>query len=118
MERIKLLTPDERKRVSHVTQRVNNYFSIKTMYERKKQDVENKSVLGGVQFFYKYDTREDGIVENVTLCWDIHPSEWNNELIIQEIDRLEIDLQQKLYERNAEERDEAFGFNPNFNPFL
>ena len=118
MERLKIISPEEQERFSSITNRVNVLLSKKTMYEKRRQDEFNKTKLGGVTFFYKFDFREDGHVTNVTLCWDVHAKDWDNELILAEIDKEELEIEHSIYDKRLNETDEAFGPNPSFgNPF-
>lgn len=112
MEKLKILSADEQKRVSHITRTVNDFLSKKAMLEKKKQDETNKSTLGGVNFFYKFNKRDDGWVESVVLCWDVHPKDWDEELILNDIKMKIIDIEKQLYINNVEQGNEAFGSKP------
>jgi len=102
MEQVKLLTAEQSKKVSHITLLVNNFLSKKAMYEQKRQDKNNRTSLGGVSFFYQFD-EENGIVRNVTLCWDTSPEEWDEAAMINEITEQEqyIDKRWELGQANS-----------------
>jgi len=111
METIRVLSEDERNRISHITKIVNHFLSKKTLFERRIQDENNRTTLGGVSFFYKFDKDQSGNVKNVTLVWDVHPKDWEDSLILEDI------RTQEAYMDKAQETGEAFGSNPHYNPF-
>ena len=53
----------------------------KAIHERRRQDANNKTNLGGVNFFFNIDENE----KQTYLCWDVKPDEWDESKIIEDM---------------------------------
>lgn len=54
----------------------------KTMFEKREHDENNRLILGGVGFFFKEHH------EQYYLCYDKHPSRWNETFINEDIEAI------------------------------
>jgi len=68
------------KNISSILISVYNLLSEKAMFEMMAQDELNKTVLGGVGFFFKKND------DTSYLCYDKHPKYWNETHIKRDIE--------------------------------
>lgn len=64
---------------------VYQLLSEKALFEMKPQDVNNKTVLGGVGFFF-HVPEEDRPDDQAMICYDKHHKWWNEKLIMLDIE--------------------------------
>lgn len=70
-------------------QDLSDYISVflcrKAMVEYRRQDLTNPTLLAGVKFWFQIDPSNLSTI----LCYDKHPTEWNIDTILKEINDLE-----------------------------
>lgn len=71
---------DDMKQVSPIIKSVYMLLCEKAMFEMKEQNEMNKTVLGGVGFFFKNDNTQQYI------CYDKHPNNWNEQKIMEDLE--------------------------------
>lgn len=72
---------EELKDISPILMSVYQFLGEKAMFEMKPQDENNRTVLGGVGFFFKEHNKE------YMLCYDKHPKYWNETEINEDIEQ-------------------------------
>lgn len=61
------------------------FLSRKAMVEYRRQDLTNPTTLASVKFWFQIDPNSGSTI----LCYDKHPTEWNIDAILKEINDME-----------------------------
>lgn len=80
--KMKVLSEKDAEQLSPILMTVNQLLVEKCMFEKRPQDETNKTILGGVGFFFK---ERDG---KYYLCYDKHPKFWNDLYIKEDIEQI------------------------------
>jgi hypothetical protein len=72
---------------------IATFLCRKGMLEKIRQDLHNPTVLGGVKFWFQIDPRSHSTI----LCYDKHPTGWNIDKILKDIN----DLEHIFYEQES-----------------
>src|SRR3982751_355107 len=73
------------KKLNAMTDHISLFLARKAMVEYRRQDLSNRTILGGVNFWFQIDPNNGSTI----LCYDKHPSEWDIDLILKNINDLE-----------------------------
>lgn len=76
----KILEDKDIKNISPMILAANELLMEKALFENLRQDENNRTILGGVGFFFR---ERDG---EYFLCWDKHPRYWNEEYMKEDIE--------------------------------
>jgi len=80
--KLKVIGGEEVKQMSPILMTVYQLLIEKTMFEKQHQNENNRTVLGGVGFYFK----ENG--DEYYLCYDKHPKYWNEVYIKEDIEEI------------------------------
>lgn len=83
---ISVITDEETlSKLQNLSDHVSLFLVRKGMLEHRRQDLLNRTILGGINFWFQIDGSNGSII----LCYDKHPSEWNVDEILKNINDLE-----------------------------
>lgn len=72
-------------KLNALTDHISLFLVRKGQVEQKRQDMSNRTTLGKVEFWFQIDPRSNSII----LCYSKHPTEWDIDAILKEINDLE-----------------------------
>lgn len=72
-------------KLQNLSEHIALFLVRKGQVEQRRQDLQNRTILGGVNFWFQIDPNNGAII----LCYDKHPTEWDIDLILKNINDLE-----------------------------
>jgi hypothetical protein len=73
------------RQVRYYTDLIVSFLSQKALYEGRKQDFTNRTKLADVEFWFQLDNATG----NVILAYSKHPTEWDYEKMMRDMDEQE-----------------------------
>lgn len=77
--------PEILSKLQDISDQIALFLSRKAMVEYRRQDLSNPTTLAEVKFWFQIDPRSGSTI----LCYDKHPTEWDVNGILKEINDLE-----------------------------
>lgn len=72
-------------RLQDLSDHIALFLARKAMFEMRRQDLHNRTMLGKVNFWFQIDPNNGSTV----LCYDQHPTTWDIDAILKSITDLE-----------------------------
>lgn len=72
-------------KLQNLSDHIALFLVRKGQMEQRRQDLTNRTILGGVNFWFQIDDKNGSII----LCYDKHPKDWKVDEIMRNINDLE-----------------------------